>query len=695
MAKATPDARAFWARQGTSLEVSMELPLSGKGLKQATRHMSTYMASQMRKGKREISERTLSPDEMKKFSSAKATEVNNYVISSVLESLPPGVTPPPEEVMRMRWILEWKVDEGTGNKKPKARIVVLGYMDPQYEHRPTTAPTMTRTSRHMVLQMMAWLGFKGYKADVTGAFTQNREIQHDLFVMPVKELAAALGVPEGTAMRLRKAVYGLVEAAIEWFMTVSEALEEFGWTQMKMDPCVWVLYGDAHGKNTSFTKEALKDFIDPEVLDELIAAKGDLDIVGVAGSHVDDFLLGGKESDPRWVRAREQIEGRFKWKTWETEEFMQTGVRIKQQPDRSFRMDQGEYVKTIEKAYLSPERKKNKDAVTTDQEKGQLRAILGAIGWRSEQSGPMHSADVSLLLSTIPPSTVQTINETNRLVDRVRECADLPIVIHSHSQAQVLVPIEWSDSSESNRPDGKSTKGLVAGLAPLKILRGDETDVSLMSWKSGKIDRGCRSSVSCETRSAVDAEDELFGIKLQWLEMLGNSIDWRNPEATLCKLPGAVVVDAKGLFDKLQTTVYTFRGKEKRTDVEAMSLKEGTTAANNWMLWVHGDAQLANSLTKGHEPGQLRMYFNSGHRWKLVYDAKYQSARKRKAAGILPFENVPPEVVKSSDPSRESAAGAAVRGFPEYEALSDDESDDDNMLSLEDPYPCRSISEQA
>ena len=58
-----------------------------------------------------------------------------------------------------------------------------------------------------------------------------------------------------------------------------------------------------------------KDLVDPGVLNELIAAKGDLDIVGVAGSHVDDFLLGGKESDPRWIQAREQIEGRFKWKT--------------------------------------------------------------------------------------------------------------------------------------------------------------------------------------------------------------------------------------------------------------------------------------------------------------------------------------------------------------------------------------------
>ena len=50
MAKASPDARAFWARQGTSLEVSVEVPLAGKGMRQATRHMSTYMANQLRKG---------------------------------------------------------------------------------------------------------------------------------------------------------------------------------------------------------------------------------------------------------------------------------------------------------------------------------------------------------------------------------------------------------------------------------------------------------------------------------------------------------------------------------------------------------------------------------------------------------------------------------------------------------------------
>ena len=106
-------------------------------------------------------------------------------------------------------------------------------------------------------------------------------------------------------------MHGLVEASFVWFLMVIAALEKFGWTQMKMDPCVWVLYGDAHGQDNSFTREALQGFTNPEALDELVAAKGDLDFVAIAGSHVDDFLLGGKEADPRWIKAREQIEERF------------------------------------------------------------------------------------------------------------------------------------------------------------------------------------------------------------------------------------------------------------------------------------------------------------------------------------------------------------------------------------------------
>ena len=119
--------------------------------------MRAYVVSQFKKGRREVFERNMSAEEQDKFSGAKGKDITNYIVSQVLETLPPDVTPLPSEVMRMRWVLEWKLDELTGDAKAKARLVILRYLDPQYEHRPTTAPVMTKTSRHLTLQMISWL----------------------------------------------------------------------------------------------------------------------------------------------------------------------------------------------------------------------------------------------------------------------------------------------------------------------------------------------------------------------------------------------------------------------------------------------------------------------------------------------------------------------------------------------------------
>ena len=669
--KSNETASCFWARQSTALEIAVELPAHRGGMKGAIRDMTAYMANQIKKGRREVSERSMTDMEREKFAGAKQAEVNNYIVSAVLETLPPDVTPPPEQVMRMRWVLEYKINEHTGDKKPKARLVVLGYMDPQYEHRPTTAPTMTKTSRHLVLQLTAWLGMDAHKADVTGAFTQNRPTQRDdMWVLPVPELAKAMGLPEKTAAKLRKAVYGLVEAAIEWYLTVSEVMAEQGWTRMKMDPCVWVLYGDNHGHCSSKSREALaQHFAGQQVESEILASRRDLDIIGVAGSHVDDFLYGGRSEDARWVEAKRRLEERFQWKEWEHGVFYQTGVKIRQQLDKSFLMDQAEYVKGIEKIYVNPSRKAMKESMTTESEKTQLRAVLGAIGWRSEQTGPTHSADVSWQLSNVPQSTVKSIDDANKLVDRVREQADKGVTIHSHKGSDVLVPVVWADSAEGNRPDGSSTKGLVMSMAPLEIFGGIECDVTMVNWKAGKIDRMCRSSTAAETRATVDGEDELYGLKLQWLELLGNKVNWKKPDLLLRGLPGVCVTDSKGLYDKLRTVVFSPKGKEKRVDIEAMTMKDESARAGNTLLWVHGDAQLANSLTKGHEPGQLRLFYSCGARWKLVYDEKFRSGRRRKAEGVAPLDG-PPVVAGGRFHER---SGLQDRN---YEELTEDEEED-------------------
>ena len=113
----------------------------------------------------------------------------------------------------MRWVLEYRVDENE-NKSPEARIVILGYLDPDYENRSAASATVTRNTRQLLLQLGARMCFSAAKGYVSGAFMQGRKLQRDLWVLPAPELAAALNVSPGEVMKSKKAAYGLVEAPV-------------------------------------------------------------------------------------------------------------------------------------------------------------------------------------------------------------------------------------------------------------------------------------------------------------------------------------------------------------------------------------------------------------------------------------------------------------------------------------------------
>ena len=184
----------------------------------------------------------------------------------------------------MRWVLTYK-DDGQGGQKPKARAVVLGYMDPDYQNRPTFAPTMTRNSRQMLLQYCAWKNLSVWKGDVSGAFLQGRPYERELHCIPVPELCAGMNLPPGSIRRFKKACYGLVEAPIEWFETINTYLCSLGYQQLKSDPCTWIYLEDQQ-------------------------------VISVISGHVDDFIFGGRDDCPVWQQLRKNIQDKFQWQEW-------------------------------------------------------------------------------------------------------------------------------------------------------------------------------------------------------------------------------------------------------------------------------------------------------------------------------------------------------------------------------------------
>ena len=142
-------------------------------------------------------------------------------------------------------------------------------------------PTMTRRSRQLVLGLATHRRWRLWKADAKAAFLQGspRERERNIFTLPVPELSHALGVPQGEAVRLVKAAYGLASAPRSWFLDVAEVLRgKCGLRQLKSDACTWIMD----------------------------SPRGP---IGAISLHVDDFLICGEEAEPCLARSAASAQG--------------------------------------------------------------------------------------------------------------------------------------------------------------------------------------------------------------------------------------------------------------------------------------------------------------------------------------------------------------------------------------------------
>ena len=292
---------AYWNTEQAAVAVEVDMPGSEKQWDKALHNLSGYFVGALRRQAAEVSERRLTEAERLQFREAKMTEVRNFVAAQAFEALPSHLKPSADQAISMRWILTWKVKED-GSRKAKARAVLLGYQDPQYEHRGTTAPVMTKLTRQMLLQAAANHKWSVFKGDVSGAFLQGRDYPDTLYCIPTDEICTALGLKPGSITRLRRACYDLVDAPLEWYRTVADFLQSLGLERLWSDACAW-------------------------------AYRKDGALQGLISGHVDDFLFTGNTQDARWNWIIDQIKTRFKWGDWDCDHFTQCGVNITKTED--------------------------------------------------------------------------------------------------------------------------------------------------------------------------------------------------------------------------------------------------------------------------------------------------------------------------------------------------------------------------
>ena len=602
-----PDQKSgYWDDQTAAIAVEIALPETQRGRDKALRDLGAYFIGSMKRRAVELTEKKMTPEEKEAFRGAKATEVRNFVASKAFEILPEHLRPDKSQAIGMRWILTWKLKED-GSRKAKARAVLLGYQDEAYEHRATTSPVMTRQTRQLVLQLSAWKRWKVQKGDVTGAFLQSRQYPDKLYCIPCPEICEALGIPPGSVTKVQKACYGLVDAPLEWYRSVDTFLREQGFTKLWSDPCCWVLREQGQ-------------------------------LRGAISGHVDDFLFSGKEGDTLWESKLAAIKAKFKWGDWEEKKFTQCGVVV-EQTNEGFELSQPTYLENLHEINICASRKKDRSQATSDKEKSQLRALLGGISWHAQQVAPYLAADVSLLLTEVSRSTIETIVKANILLNTAKSRQKQKMKIHAFHEEDDLTMVMWVDAANANRADGGSTQGLFLGMTTTAMLRGEVTPVSPISWHSQKIDRMCRSPGAAEAQAAVNGEDGLYSGRHQWSELLFGAGDLHSPDELVKQTGGVVVTDSRNVYDRLVTEVMVIKGAEKRTSIELLAIKQSQLYTNVELRWVHSEAQLANSLTKQGGQREYDLFHKMNHQWRLVEDPSMMSAKRRKEMGLAPLEH--------------------------------------------------------
>ena len=580
-----------------SLEILLDETEIQQCMKKNMEQQESFLASTAKKQRAEVKIQDLTQEEKLLFQKAKDTEIDSWLSTETVRriarnSIPQG------QLLRTRWVLVWKnLDEEDQRKlgmsrKPKARLVILGFEDPHIDTLERDSPTLGRDSRMVALQTIASMRWKVRSFDIRTAFLRGRRQDNRILgVEPPPEMRSKMKLKENETCELLRGAYGLINAPLLWYCELKTALQGLGFVMAPFDPCLFLL-----------PKRNL-----PEYKDSNKNTSGDPAIHGILGIHVDDGIGGG---DSVFEAAINKLETLFPFGSKRERSFVFTGLQLDQEINGDITLNQKDYINDIPTIDVARERRKDTKQQVSSQELQSLRGLIGSLQYAATNTRPDISCKLSLLQAKISSATVQDLLNANRILEEAKRNNDVQIKIKAIDPKDVRF-LSFSDAAFATREKANSQKGCLIVATSKQINQFESATVSPLVWSSKKINRVVASTLASETYALSGALDQLSWIRMLWAWIVDPKVKWQNPEETLSKLPEAyAVVDCKSLFDLLQKTSIP-QCSEYRTMLEALvirdRLREGVV-----VKWVHSAAQMADALTKDMDTSTLREFLKQG-----------------------------------------------------------------------------------
>ena len=474
------------------------------------------LATSAKKQRSEVKLTELSPAERAEFDKAKRSEIANWIQTGTLSKVLRNQIPE-EQILRSRWILTWKPldqSEQTNGKthKAKARLVILGYLDPQIENIPRDSPTLNKTSRMLILQVLAPQLWQVCSFDIKAAFLQGQpQSSRVMGLDPVPEMRQAMSMQPHEIGKLNKGAYGLIDAPYLWYCALVKELTYLGFETSPFDPCLFVL------REPSTSPKAGQ-------------------IAGILGIHVDDGIGGGNEF---YQRKIQQLEKKFPCGSRKMSNFTFTGIEINQRADCSIVLSQSAYVRKIAPVTIEPNRKTQPELKVTEPERLALRGVIGSLQYAAINTRPDLSSRLSMLQSNINNATIETLQEANKLLHEAKRYHDMTITIKSIPEKDFRF-MAFSDASFSSASRPDSHAGIVVVGTHQGILDNHPCPISPISWGCRKIQKVVTSTLAAETMSLSSALDQLAWLRIFWSWIHDQKTNWKHPEQALEKIPEAI-----------------------------------------------------------------------------------------------------------------------------------------------------------
>ena len=191
------------------------------------------------------------------------------------------------------------------------------------------------------------------------------------------------------------------------------------------------------------------------------------------------------------------------------------------------------------------------------------------------------------------------IIETNKLLKFAKDNGDVCLRYPPLGEIAELRIACMFDAAHAVRVDRGSQGGYLVLLTHKDAFCGKEYEYHVLDWRSFRLPRVARSSLSAEAQSAGQATDAVDFIVRFWYLILNPDEPLRSVLArTQFNLEPTFITDAKALYDSYHRTGMNSSSTDKRTSLEIRVTKEQVLSMGGNLRWISSERQFGDGLTK-------------------------------------------------------------------------------------------------